>query len=192
MLSLPVASANVAPATEIDPVPDCVFVVGVNTTEYTVDEVVVSVPMLPPEMVMSPEAKSDDASDSVNVTVSVCPDFKEPELARVMVTVGAAVSKEIESALDATLSLPSASVNVAPAIEIEPVPVCVFVVGVNVAVYEVPLPERLPIEPPVVVMSVATKFVDVSESVNVMVSVWPDLSDPEPARVMVAMGAAVS
>ena len=55
-----------------------------------------------------------------------------------------------------------------------------------------PLPERLPIEPPVVVMSVATKFVDVSESVNVIVSVWPDLSDPEPVRVMVAMGAAVS
>ena len=52
----------------------------------------VSVPMLPPETVMSPAAKSDDASDSVNVTVSVCPDFKELEPARVMVTVGAAVS----------------------------------------------------------------------------------------------------
>jgi hypothetical protein len=92
VLSLPVASANVAPATEIDPVPDCVFVVGVNTTEYTVDDVVVCVPMLPPETVMSPAAKSDDASDSVNVTVSVCPDFKELEPSRVMVTVGAAVS----------------------------------------------------------------------------------------------------
>ena len=92
VLSLPVASVKVAPATDKDPVPDCVFVVGVNTTEYTVDEVVVSVPMLPPEMVMSPEAKSDDASDSVNVTVSVWPDFKVPEPARVMVTVGAAVS----------------------------------------------------------------------------------------------------
>jgi len=88
--------------------------------------------------------------------------------------------------------LPSASVNVVPATEIEPVPVCVFVVGVNVAVYEVPLPERLPMEPPVVVTSVATKFVDVSESVNVMVSVSPDLRVPEPARVMVTMGAAVS
>ena len=31
------------------------------------------------------------------------------------------------------LSLPSASVNDVPATEIEPVPVCVFVVGVNVA-----------------------------------------------------------
>ena len=92
VLSLPVASVKVAPATDKDPVPDCVFVVGVNTTEYTVDEVVVSVPMLPPEMVMSPAAKSDDASDSVKVTISVCPDFKEPEPARVIVTVGAAVS----------------------------------------------------------------------------------------------------
>ena len=92
VLLLPGVSVNFAAATEIEPVPDCVLVVGVNTTEYTVDDVVVSVPMLPPEMVMSPEAKSDDASDSVNVTVSVCPDFKEPEPARVMVTVGAAVS----------------------------------------------------------------------------------------------------
>ena len=56
------------------------------------EDVVVSVPMLPPETVMSPAAKSDDASDSVNVTVSVWPDFKEPEPAREMVTVGAAVS----------------------------------------------------------------------------------------------------
>ena len=94
--------------------------------------------------------------------------------------------------MDAALSLPSASVNVAPATEIAPVPVCVFVVGVNVAVYEVPLPERLPMEPPVVVTSVATKFVDVSESVNVIVSVWPDFSVPEPVRVIVTVGAAVS
>jgi hypothetical protein len=88
VLSLPVASANVAPATEIDPVPDCVFVVGVNTTEYTVDDVVVSVPIEPPATVMSPTAKFEDASDSVNVTVSVWPDFKVPEPAREMVTVG--------------------------------------------------------------------------------------------------------
>jgi hypothetical protein len=33
VLSLPTPSANVAPATEIDPVPEFVFVVGVNTTE---------------------------------------------------------------------------------------------------------------------------------------------------------------
>jgi hypothetical protein len=83
---------NVAPATEIEPVPVCVFVVGVNTTEYTVDEVVVSVPMVPPEMVMSPAAKLDEVSDSVNVMVSVWPDLREPDPARVTVTVGASVS----------------------------------------------------------------------------------------------------
>ena len=92
VLSLPVASVNVAPTTEIEPVPELMFAVGVNTTEYTVDDVVVSVPIEPPATVMSPTAKFEDASDSVNVTVSVCPDFKVPEPARVMVTVGAAVS----------------------------------------------------------------------------------------------------
>ena len=92
MLSLPVASANVTPATDTDPVPELMFAVGVNTAEYSVDEMVVSVPMLPPDTVMSPTAKLDEASDSVNVTVSVWPDFKEPEPAREMVTVGAAVS----------------------------------------------------------------------------------------------------
>ena len=71
VLSLPSASVNVALATVIVPVPDCVFVVGVNTTEYTVEDVVVSVPMVPPATVMSSAAKSDEASDSVNVTVSV-------------------------------------------------------------------------------------------------------------------------
>ena len=55
-----------------------------------------------------------------------------------------------------------------------------------------PLPERVPIAPPVTVTSLVTKFADVSDSVNVMVSVWPDFSDPEPARAMVTMGAAVS
>ena len=71
VLLLPGASVNVAPPTEIEPVPDCVLAVGVNTTEYTVDDVVVSVPMVPPATVMSSAAKSDEASDSVNVTVSV-------------------------------------------------------------------------------------------------------------------------
>ena len=51
-----------------------------------------SVPMLPLETVMSPTAKLDDASESVNVMVSVWPDLREPDPARVMVTMGAAVS----------------------------------------------------------------------------------------------------
>jgi hypothetical protein len=57
-----------------------------------VEDVVVSVPILPPERVMSPAAKLDEASDSVNVMVSVWPDLREPDPARVMVTMGAAVS----------------------------------------------------------------------------------------------------
>jgi hypothetical protein len=96
------------------------------------------------------------------------------------------------SVLDALLSLPIVSVNLAPSTEIEPVPDCVLLVGVNVAVYVVPLPERLPIAPPVTVTSLDTKFDDVSDSVKVRVSVWPDFSDPEPARVIVTVGAAVS
>ena len=71
VLSLPAVSVNVAAPTEILPVPESVFVVGVNTTEYTVEDVVVSVPMLPPETVMSPTAKVEDASERVNVIVDV-------------------------------------------------------------------------------------------------------------------------
>jgi hypothetical protein len=71
MLPLPVASVNLAVATEIEPVPDCVLVVGVNTTEYTVEDVVVSALMVPPEKVMSAAVKVLDASESVKVMVSV-------------------------------------------------------------------------------------------------------------------------
>ena len=53
---------------------------------------VVSVPMLPPETVMSPTTKLDDASESVNVMVSVWPDLSDPDPARVTVTAGANVS----------------------------------------------------------------------------------------------------
>ena len=92
VLSLPVASVNVAPTTEIEPVPELMFAVGVNTTEYTVEEVEVSAPIVPPVTLMSPTAKVDDASDSVKVMVSVWPDLSDPEPARVMVAMGAAVS----------------------------------------------------------------------------------------------------
>jgi hypothetical protein len=57
--------------TERVPVPEFVLVVGVNTTEYTVEDVVVSVLMVPPLKVMSSAVKLDDASDSVKVIVSV-------------------------------------------------------------------------------------------------------------------------
>jgi hypothetical protein len=71
VLLLPAVSVNRVLATKRVPVPALVSTVGVNTTEYTVDDVVVSVPMVPPDTVMSPTAKSVAASDSVNVIVSV-------------------------------------------------------------------------------------------------------------------------
>ena len=56
------------------------------------EEVVVSVPMLPPVTVMSPTAKVEDASERVNVMVDVWLDLSEPDPDRVRETVGAAVS----------------------------------------------------------------------------------------------------
>ena len=46
--------------------------------------------------------------------------------------------------------------------------------------------------PPLTVMSAEVKVLDASESVKVMVSVWPDFSEPDPARVMVTVGSRVS
>jgi hypothetical protein len=96
VLLLEAMSVKVAPATDKDPVPELVFAVGVNTAEYSVDEMVVSVPMLPPDTVMSPTAKLDEASDSVKVMISVWPDLRDSEPARAMVTVGAVVSIVME------------------------------------------------------------------------------------------------
>ena len=98
----------------------------------------------------------------------------------------------MDSVLDAVLPLDAASVNTPSAIEIEPVPDCVAAVGVKVAVYEVPLPVNPLKVPPDTVTSVEMKFVEVSDSVNVMVSVWPDRKDVDPARVMVTVGTSPS
>ena len=46
--------------------------------------------------------------------------------------------------------------------------------------------------PPETVMSPTAKSVAASDSVKVMVSVWPDLSVPEPVRVSDTVGARVS
>ena len=46
--------------------------------------------------------------------------------------------------------------------------------------------------PPVTVMSPTAKSVDASDSVKVMVSVWPDLSVPDPVRASVTVGEVVS
>ena len=88
--------------------------------------------------------------------------------------------------------LPTVSVKVEPPTEMDPVPELVLVVGVNVAVYESPLPEKLLIDPPDTLTSVEMKFAEDSESVNVIVSVSPDFNEPDPARVMVTVGARVS
>lgn len=56
------------------------------------DDVVVSMPILPPVTVMSSAAKVDDASDKVKVMVSVWPDRSVVDSVRVMVTVGEEVS----------------------------------------------------------------------------------------------------
>ena len=71
VLLLPAVSVNREVTTERVPVPEFVLAVGVKTAEYSVDDVVVNVPILPPVTVMSSAAKLDDASDSVKVIVSV-------------------------------------------------------------------------------------------------------------------------
>ena len=92
VLLFPAVSVNLDKATEIDPVPDWVLAVGVNTTEYTVEDVVVSALIVPPEKVMSSAAKVDDASNSVKVIVSVCPAVSVPVPDRVTAIVGEVVS----------------------------------------------------------------------------------------------------
>ena len=49
-----------------------------------------------------------------------------------------------------------------------------------------------PMLPPATVMSSTAKVEEASESVNVMVSVWPDLSVPDPVRASDTVGASVS
>ena len=65
---------------------------------------------------------------------------------------------------EAVFSLPTASVNTSAAtlIDFGPSPL-----GVKVAVYTEPLPDKEPIEPPDKVISVATKFVVTSLDVKV-------------------------
>jgi len=114
VLLLPAVSVNVPKATEIVPVPDWVLVVGVNTTEYTVDDVVVSVPIVPPVTVISPTTKFDEAFESVKVIVSVCPDFNVPDPDRARDTVGTVVSISMTSAvLDVCVSVMPSIVVVA-------------------------------------------------------------------------------
>ena len=97
---------------------------------------------------------------------------------------------EMVSVLLAELSLPRASVKVEDATEIDAVPP-LDGDAVKVAVYVVPLPEKLLSVPSVTVISVESN-VDVDlPAVNVMVDVAPDAIDAA-LEVIVIVGAAVS
>ena len=89
----------------------------------------------------------------------------------------------------AVLLFPAVSVNLSAATDIEPEPLCVFAVGVNTTVYDVPETavndDRVP---PLKVMSLSTKFVEVSDRVNVIVEVWPERNEVDVAA-RVAVGA---
>jgi hypothetical protein len=100
-----------------------------------VDDVVVSVPMVPPDTVMSPATKLEDASESVNVMVSVWPDFNVPDPARVMVMVGTVVSVlMVRDDVHDVFSFPARSANVFGPTHSAAVPLATLAVGVNVAV----------------------------------------------------------
>ena len=174
VLLFPAASVNPPLATDTEPEPLCVFAVGVNTTLYDVPEPL-NDDNVPPLNVMSPTAKSVEASDNVMVRVEVSPDFSEAEPAAIE-TVGACVSYVKVVVELAVLPFPAASVNPPLATDTEPEPVCVFAVGVNTTVYDVPEPLNDDNVPPLAVISVTTKLVDASDSVNVNVDVSPDFS----------------
>ena len=92
----------------------------------------------------------------------------------------------------AVLLFPAASVNLSTATDMEPEPLCVFAVGVNTTVYEVPETavneDRVP---PLKVMSPSTKFVEASDRVNVNVEVWLERKEVELAEID-TVGAVVS
>jgi hypothetical protein len=109
------ASVNVPSATDTEPVPLCVFAVGVNTTVYDVPETAVNDDRVPPLKVMSPTTKLLEASDRVNVNVEVWPDRNEVELAEID-TVGAVVSTVTVRLDDVDVTVESVSTVVETAV----------------------------------------------------------------------------
>ena len=89
------------------------------------------------------------------------------------------------------MPLPAASVNLSKATDTEPELVCVFAVGVNTTVYDVPEPENDDKVPPLNVMSPTTKLVEASDKVNVKVDDSPDFNEAELAAIE-TVGACVS
>ena len=84
-----------------------------------------------------------------------------------------------------------ASVNIPAPTEIDAVP-AEPAVGVKVAVYVVPEPLNPDKAPPDTVTSPTTKSVEVSDNVNVSVSVCPMPNEPDPPRVTATVGGVVS
>jgi hypothetical protein len=117
--------------------PDATVITAMPPVDGEAVNVAVYVMPLPEKLVRVPNfadtsAEVNVVTDSlaVKVTVVVEPDVTDAGLA-LNVTVGAAVSYGTDSALLAVLLFPAASVNLDKATEIEPVPDCVLVVGVN-------------------------------------------------------------
>jgi hypothetical protein len=84
----------------------------------------------------------------------------------------------------AELLFPAASVNAPLATDTEPEPLCVFAVGVNTTVYDVPETavndDRVP---PETETSPVAKFEDASDNVIVKVDVSPDFNEAELAAI---------
>ena len=139
---------------------------------------------VPPLNVTSPTTKFVDASDNVMVNTEVSHDFKVDLLAVIELTEGTCVSYAIVVVELAVLLFPAASVNLSAATETEPEVLCVFAVGVNTTVYDVPETavndDRVP---PLKVMSPTTKSVEASDKVNVNVDVSPDFNEAELAAI---------
>ena len=91
----------------------------------------------------------------------------------------------------AVFPLPAVSANTPEPTEMDAVPE-EFDVGVKVAEYEVPEPLKPDNDPPETVTSPVTKFVEVSDNVNVKISVAPTPREPEPLRAIETVGGVVS
>ena len=111
----PAVSVKAPLAIETEPVPLCVFAVGVNTTVYDVPETAVNDESVPPLNVMSPTTKLAEVSDNVKVSVEVSPDFSVDELAEID-TVGAVVSTVTVRPEDVDVTVESASTVVDSAV----------------------------------------------------------------------------
>ena len=161
VLLFPYASVNVSAATLIVQAPS---VVGVNVALYVVPEPE-KLDNEPFETVISPTTKLVVVSLDVNTIAIVASLDVSPldTVDEVIVIVGDVPSYVQEKLLDALLLLPLASVNVeAPTLIVQ----APSVVGVNVALYVVPEPEKLDKAPFVTDTSPTTKLVVASLDVN--------------------------